>query len=435
MTNANAKKVLVLGGTGAMGSYLVPLLVDCGYQVEVTSRKARQSDTPNITYLQGSAKDIEFIKGLADGCNYAAIFDFMLYSYPEFKERYEQLLAMTSQYFFVSSYRVYADADVAITEDTPRKVDLAETVPRYADDHYGMSKGRQENLLFSSGQKNWVIIRPSMTFSTDRFQFGCADNFDVIRSQRELISALPSSVVHQKTSLTYGKDVAKMLVRLIGNEQSYGQAFNMSTGENHQWCEVADIYGEVFGLDWIEVDTEAYDAAYGQHAALIDRELNRAFDASKMLAATGLTDCDFYTLEQGLSEAWAGSKKSNFKNSNRAIEAHVRVDKLTNSIVDYSLLPEGIRKAYHEESLKVRGASYSCKNAPESSDAPTAHADSKQPGTAVPVSGSERLDMRVKRARKLVAKGASSIKRDGVMSTAKRVAKWAKKKLGKQTKK
>ena len=35
------KKVLVLGGTGAMGTYLVPLLADMGCQVHVVALDGR----------------------------------------------------------------------------------------------------------------------------------------------------------------------------------------------------------------------------------------------------------------------------------------------------------------------------------------------------------------------------------------------------------
>ena len=45
----NQKKILVLGGTGAMGVYLVPELLRMGYRVDVVSLDDIKSDNPNLT--------------------------------------------------------------------------------------------------------------------------------------------------------------------------------------------------------------------------------------------------------------------------------------------------------------------------------------------------------------------------------------------------
>ena len=47
-----SKKVLVLGGTGAMGVYLVPMLADMGYKVDVVSLDSGESSNPNIKYIK-----------------------------------------------------------------------------------------------------------------------------------------------------------------------------------------------------------------------------------------------------------------------------------------------------------------------------------------------------------------------------------------------
>ena len=54
-------KVLIFGGTGAMGTPLVKYLVDSGNSVFVTTRKARLS-TGNIHYITGNAKQISLYK-------------------------------------------------------------------------------------------------------------------------------------------------------------------------------------------------------------------------------------------------------------------------------------------------------------------------------------------------------------------------------------
>ena len=57
------KRVLVLGGTGAMGIYLVPYLAEMGYAVTVVSLDDCE-DKPGIRYLKGNAKDLDFLEEL-----------------------------------------------------------------------------------------------------------------------------------------------------------------------------------------------------------------------------------------------------------------------------------------------------------------------------------------------------------------------------------
>ena len=65
------KKILVLGGTGAMGVYLTPELLDMGYAVDVVSLDNIDSDNPNLRYITANALDngvlAELLKNEYDG--------------------------------------------------------------------------------------------------------------------------------------------------------------------------------------------------------------------------------------------------------------------------------------------------------------------------------------------------------------------------------
>ena len=99
-------KILVLGGTGAMGVDLVKILAKRGESVTVTSRSERKSEFSNVKYIKGDAHDNAFLKSLLSE-NYDAIVDFMIYNTEEFKTRRDILLDATGQYLFLSSSRVY----------------------------------------------------------------------------------------------------------------------------------------------------------------------------------------------------------------------------------------------------------------------------------------------------------------------------------------
>lgn len=114
-------KILVLGGTGAMGIHLIKLLVNNGVEVFVTTRRQVMSHGA-IRYIQGNARNLDFLKGLLSE-HWDAIVDFMSYSTEEFRNRVSLLLNVTEQYLFLSSSRVYANSEIPIREDLEAKKD------------------------------------------------------------------------------------------------------------------------------------------------------------------------------------------------------------------------------------------------------------------------------------------------------------------------
>ena len=233
-------EILILGGTGAMGVPLVNLLAK-DHKLFVTTRSQKENKG-NITYIQGNAKDREFFSTLMER-RYDSIIDFMVYSTAELKERLPLLLDHTKQYFFFSSSRCYADSSTPITEDSPRLVDVCTDSEYLSIDEYGMAKGREENLLRETGRTNWTIIRPYITYNSNRIQLGVYEKENWLRRALEgRTIVFPKDIAAKKTSLTYGPDVAGAIAELIGNEKAYGQAFHITTDESHTWGEILDFY-------------------------------------------------------------------------------------------------------------------------------------------------------------------------------------------------
>ena len=163
------RKVLVLGGTGVMGSYLIPRLLKLGFMVDTVSLDNKQSQNPKLRYFIGNAKDLNYLKELVKN-DYDAIVDFMIYSTPEFFERCKFFLENTQHYIYLSSYRVYADSRLPITEDSPRLLDVSMDKEYLTSDDYSLRKARGENALIASGKKNWTVVRPTITYSSQRLQ-------------------------------------------------------------------------------------------------------------------------------------------------------------------------------------------------------------------------------------------------------------------------
>lgn len=157
------KKVLVLGGTGAMGRYMVPELLDMGFCVDVVALDELPSDNPNLRYLVANAMDDDCLKTLLEN-KYDAVVDFMSYYVEQFRVRMPMFLENTDHYLFLSSCRVFAD-DTVITENSARLLDVSEDEEylQYKEKEYSLYKAIEENMLRESGRTNWSIIRPATT--------------------------------------------------------------------------------------------------------------------------------------------------------------------------------------------------------------------------------------------------------------------------------
>lgn len=305
------KKILMMGGTGAMGVYMVPEMLKLGYQVYITSRKQHES-TEDVIYIMGNAKEKAFVDTLLEQ-KFDAIVDFMIYNTKEFEERYLELLDSTPHYLFLSSYRVYGDNNgKPITEESPRLLDSVNDPEFLATDEYSLTKARQENILRSSGRNNWTIIRPAITYSKERFQLGTMEAADFVkRALAGKTVIFPKQMLNKYATLSWAGDVAKMIARMVGNNEAMGQTFTVSTAEYHTWKEVMNIYKELLNMKVQIVDLSVYQRIMGgPYQIKYDRMLDRIVDNSKALKVAHMRQEELMPLKEGLRMELEAFKKN-----------------------------------------------------------------------------------------------------------------------------
>lgn len=293
-------KILILGGTGAMGKHVTQFLGAQGHSIVITSRSQRENKG-NITYLRGNAMDMAFVTELCQQ-HWDAIIDFMVYSLEELKDRIDLLLNATEQYVFISSARVYADSPL-ISEDSPRLLDVCTDQEYIATNEYAITKAKEENVLFASENKNWTIVRPSLTYAENRLQLGVYEKENwLFRALHGRSIVFSKDLMERYYTLSYGKDVADGIAQLIGKKEAIGQAFHIVIQESFQWKEILSIY-----LDTLEkrtgkrpkvvltekctnlqLPTAKYQVLYGRY-------FNRHFDNSKI---SRLVDTSNWVLPQ-----------------------------------------------------------------------------------------------------------------------------------------
>ena len=302
------EKVLVLGAGGAMGSYLVPYLAEKGCKVDGVALEDLQSDNPNITWIKGNAKDWDFLKKLL-AKNYDAIVDFLIYGSAEIPFYLPMMLNSTGHYVFTSSGRIYDNLERPVKETSPRLIDSCKDPLLINSDDYCIYKARGENILTSSGRKNWTITRPATTYSFMRYQLVTLEAHDTVGrafAGKEVV--VPIQAKDKPATLSWGGDAARMIGELLFHEAALGEAFNINSAESRTWGEIADYYKDICNLKAVWVDKEDYLAILTpnpynlrfrwqlEYARLFDREV----DNSKVLAVTGLKQEDMMPLYDGL---------------------------------------------------------------------------------------------------------------------------------------
>ncbi len=300
------KKILLLGGTGAMGISLTQILDKSPYHVYVTSRSKRESYA-NIEYIQGNAHDEVFLKQLFRQ-HYDCIVDFMVYTTDEFQKRVDMLLEATDQYIFLSSSRVYAQSHAPIKETSPRLLDVCKDEEYLKTDEYALAKARQENILINGNKRNYTIVRPYITYNDNRLQLGVMEKeYWLERAMSNHTIVFSKDIGECYTTLTYGYDVAFLISKLIDNDKAIGETFHITNNESIKWKDVLDIYANILaqhGIDvkiqWIE-DSHLIDRGLGNHYQIYyDRLYNRIFDNEKILHISNCKDYVFLSTKIGL---------------------------------------------------------------------------------------------------------------------------------------
>ncbi len=307
------KKVLVLGGTGAMGLYLVPELASRGYEVRVVSLDDAPFDQPGVSCAKANAKDDAYLKELLKE-KFDAIVDFLIYSTEEFRNRHELLLRNTGHYIFLSTYRIYNEG-VPLAENTPRLLDSSKDAEFLTTEDYSLFKARQEDILQSSNYDNWTIVRPSITYSKFRYQLVTLEaNIVVARTAKGLPIVLPEEALSVQGTMTWAGDTARMFAGLLFNPAALRECFTLATAEHHTWGEIAEYYKEIIGLEYVPASTEDYlkimgGSAGARYQLAYDRLFDRVVDNSKILRVAGLKQADFMPLRQGLTKELAALPK------------------------------------------------------------------------------------------------------------------------------
>lgn len=310
------EKVLLVAGGGTLGTYVTDEMVSRGVHVDVICLEDYESSNM-VTYYREKVT-LEYIQKFLDGKTYAAIVDFLHYvEINDYEKVYNLYSKHTEQIVLLSSYRVYADEEHPIVEDSPTWLDVDVDKDFLENETYALPKLRCERFLKSCPKKNWTIVRPVISFSDKRFDLFMYSGSTIltkINNKEKII--LPQEAKNIVAGIDWAGNSGRLIGKLLMNEKAMGEAFTISSGHNITWGDFADIYSEVLGADIVWGSMDEFikygpDMKWNKWGLKYDRMLERLVDASKVMSVTGMKKEDFKPIKEALAYEFDKVKRRN----------------------------------------------------------------------------------------------------------------------------
>ena len=223
--------IVIIGGTGHVGTYMVPRLVEAGHEVTVVSRGQRDPYTPHGAWAQVHRVTADRTAQEADGTfgpkirNLApdAVIDMISFT-PESTQHLVEALRGQVQYFLhCSTCWVHGKTtSIPISEDEPRR----------PIGDYGIKKAAIESYLHTEARLNgfpatcilpghivgpgWVPLNPAANFNPELYA-------KLARGEKVTLPNQGVEIIHH----VHADDVAQLFVKALQNwNAAVGESFN-----------------------------------------------------------------------------------------------------------------------------------------------------------------------------------------------------------------
>jgi nucleoside-diphosphate-sugar epimerase len=224
-------RVVIIGGSGHVGTYLVPRLVEAGHDVVNVSRGQRTAYQPHAAWARVTTaaidRDAEEAAGTF-GTRIAAlegdiVIDMICFSLESCRPLVEALRGKVQHFLHCGTIWVHGPcASVPATEDMPRNAFGQYGTQKAAIEAYLLREARQNGFpatVFRPGHivgPGWAPLNPAGHFNPDVFS-------RIARGDELALANFGLETVHH----VHADDVAQIVMRAIVSwNQAVGEAFN-----------------------------------------------------------------------------------------------------------------------------------------------------------------------------------------------------------------
>jgi nucleoside-diphosphate-sugar epimerase len=239
-------KVLFIGGTGFISTAVSGLAVERGIELYHLNRGLRKDPLPGVHNLIGDIHQPESLRAALQGLQFDVVVDWIAFTPDDIERDLALFRGKVKQFIFISSASAYQKppATPIITESTPLH-----------NPHWQYSRDKiacEERLLRAYREENFpaTIVRPSLTYDSN-FPiaiggWGCYTLADRLKKGQPII-------VHGDGSslwvVTHAEDFGRGFLGLVGNPQTIGHAFHITSDEVLTWDQIYMTIADALGVE------------------------------------------------------------------------------------------------------------------------------------------------------------------------------------------
>lgn len=240
--------ILFIGGTGLISMACTRLAAERGIDLAILTRGQRPADLPaGVRSITADISDAKAVASAIASESFDAVADFIAFTPDQVERDLELFRGRTRQYLFISSASAYQKPSThyLITESTP----LANPYWQYSRDKIAC----EERLMRAYREEGFpvTIVRPSLTYGDTQVPLAMnswAKSYtavDRMRSGKKVIIPGDGSSLWV---ITHNTDFAKGFIGMLGNPQTIGHAFHITSDEVMTWDQFYRITAEAAGV-------------------------------------------------------------------------------------------------------------------------------------------------------------------------------------------
>jgi nucleoside-diphosphate-sugar epimerase len=239
-------RVLFIGGTGFISTAVSRQAIAKGFELYLLNRGSRPAHLPGSHSLTADIHKQEDVHAALQGLEFDVVVDWIAYLPDDIERDLALFRDRVKQYIFISSASAYQKppAYYLITESTPLHNPYWE---------YSRNKiACEERLMQAYRDESFpmTIVRPSLTYDPN-FPiaiggWGCYTLADRLKK------GLPIIVHGDGSSLwvvTHAEDFGRGFLGLVGNGQTLGHAFHITSDEVLTWDQIYQTIAEALGVE------------------------------------------------------------------------------------------------------------------------------------------------------------------------------------------
>lgn len=230
------RTIAILGGTGFVGSYLIPRLARDGHRLKLLVRDSRRRDLPAVAGLDRVEVDVESLEGLRqsfEGCDAVInLVGILNEKGHDGKGFYRAHVALPRRV-----------VEACRTAGVQRMLHMSAlgASAAWGHSHYQRTKGEGENLVHAAHDLHATSFRPSVIF-------GPGDSF-LSRFARLLrvSPVLPLACANARFAPVYVADVVECYARALDLPETVGQRYELCGPHTYRLQELVEYTAQVSG--------------------------------------------------------------------------------------------------------------------------------------------------------------------------------------------